>query len=397
MLIGDGLTARLAAAALGRMLPRGHLMWLAVPTQPAPIDHSTRLWPIAEAFHERIALPPEALAAAGACSHRGERFEHWPSRVAWSLPSDADAIEQGHLEAWLADRSRPLAGASPDPDAPLTRIDPVAYGRLLEAHAARMGVERRPVTALAVESAEDGGIARVIVDGHALSADWYIDTVGTLSPAPLRSAPTATGLLAIGAPPKAGETLFRAASFGWSGGGMTGFAAGVERDAAIRRHRVEAAADPRAIIPVAQYRRDGWAANVLALGPAAFTPDPVAQIELALIHSALLRLGVALPAGTPVASERAEANRRGEAEHDAAADYARVLVMIEREGPYWQAASALPVSAALERRLDLFSRRGRLPPIEDDPVPAGRWRAMLAGLGHAPARPDPLARAGLTA
>ena len=30
MLIGDGLTARLAAAALGRMLPRGHLMWLAV-------------------------------------------------------------------------------------------------------------------------------------------------------------------------------------------------------------------------------------------------------------------------------------------------------------------------------------------------------------------------------
>ncbi|WP_176484682.1 tryptophan 7-halogenase [Sphingomonas spermidinifaciens] len=396
ILVGDGTAALLAAAALARMLPPGHLIWLAPLTPPAPIDHCARLWPVAEAFHARIGLRPEALAAAGAHRHSGERFERWPGPTPWDLPADAELIEQPQLDAWLADRRRPLAPA-PDPAAPPTRIDPDAYARLLGAHVARLGVERRAVPHLGIERRSDGGIARLVADGHGVEADWVVDVSAGLSPAPLRPAPTATGLIAIGTAPREPQTRLRAAAFGWIGGGMAGFAPGTDPAAARRRFRTEAAVEPRAIAPVAQGRRTGWAANVVSLGPAAFVPDPVARLDLALVQSGLLRLSTMLPAGAPLGVEIAEANRRGESEHDAAADYARALTTIDREGAFWTAAAALPVSPMLARRLDLFARRGRLPPVEDDPVPPGQWRAVLAGLGHAPARPDPLARAGLAA
>ncbi len=396
ILVGDGIAAILSAAALARMLPPGHLVWLAPPVPPAPIDHCARLWPVAEAVHARIGLRPEALAAAGAHRHAGERFERWPGPAPWDLPADAEMIEQPQLDAWLADPRRSLAPA-PDPKGPPTRIEPAAYVRLLGAHVARLGIERRATRRLGVERRPDGGIARLLADGHALEADWYVDTAAGLSPAPARPALTATGLIAIGSAVREAQTRFRAAPFGWIGGGMAGFAPGTDPAAARQRFRTEAAAEPRAIVPVAQVRRAGWAANVLALGPAAFGADPVALLDLALVQSALLRLGTMLPAAAPLGVEIAEANRRGEAEVDAAADYARALAMIDRGGPFWTAAAALPVSPTLARRLDLFARRGRLPPVEDDPVPAGQWRAILAGLGHAPARPDPLGRAGLTA
>jgi tryptophan 7-halogenase len=393
---GGGTAALLATALLARLLPPGHVTLVQLPPAPDAAEHCTRLWPDAEALHRRIGVSDALLGShAGASALTAERFADWPQAIPWLLPAECEWVGHGVLQAWLRTPEVPVAQwlQARGPQQPALRVDPAGYRALLARLVASLPVRRMSAMRVDVERGADGTVAAVLTEDGRIAADWFVDATG---PAALlamaagaaeRPVEQPTVVLAAGSPLTAPPSViddWQAMPDGWAltiGGAPAPQLRGlVQPDETF----------PGLILPTR--RRAPWTRNVLALGSASFTPDPLARMDLALVHAALLRLATNLPGRDVLPAEQAEFSRHTLLEQDAARDYALCLAQITRAGPFWSRAAGLEPSAELVRLRDQLGRRGRLPAREDNAIPHGHWRVLLAAMGHHPGAPDALAR-----
>lgn len=392
---GGGTAALLATALLARLLPPGHVTLVETPPAADAAEHCTRLWPDAQTLHSRIGLTDALLQRhAGATPLAAESFANWPQAQPWLLPADAEWVDHAVLQAWLRTPDVPIAQwlQAQGPRDPAMRIDPVGYHALLARLVASLPVRRLRGTTIGVERAADGSVAALLCAGEQITSDWFVDATGpaALIARPIEAAEQAvaqpTVLLSVSAAGTAFGPLdqWQATPDGWT------LAIGGASSPQLRG-LLEPDGGPLCLV-LPKERRDPWTGNVLALGSASFTPDPLVRMDLALVHSALLRLAANLPGRRVLPAEQAEFARHTLLEQDAALDYALCLAQIDRPGSFWARAASLPPSAGLARLRNQLGRRGRLPAREDSAIPHGQWRVLLAAMGHRPRQPDALAR-----
>jgi tryptophan 7-halogenase len=148
-------------------------------------------------------------------------------------------------------------------------------------------------------------------------------------------------------------------------------------------------------IPIRQGRRTrAWTGKTVAMGAAATLLEPLHGWNLALLQNALARLIELLPAA-PNGPEPAEYNRLTGEEADRIRDFAIAHYKTNgRTGePLWDRARAMPVPETLQRKLDLYQSRGRIPLYDGELFEAEDWIAVLDGQGIRPRRHDALADA----
>ncbi|RYD52523.1 MAG: tryptophan 7-halogenase, partial [Sphingomonadales bacterium] len=148
-----------------------------------------------------------------------------------------------------------------------------------------------------------------------------------------------------------------------------------------------------AATPFHQGRRTrAWHGNVVAIGAAAATIEPLYGQNLQLVAHALQRL-IGLFPNRAEGAEAAEYNRITADEADRVRDFviAHYKTNARLGEPFWDAARKMPVPDELQYKLDLFASRGRMPMYDEELFSRAEWIAMLDGQGMHPRRYDALA------
>ena len=442
-ILGAGLVGLSAAVAFVRALPGLTVTLIDIPADPAALaDRLPGNLPSIAAFHDRIGLPESDLFKAGATHRIGTRLSGWTAQGGdfWRIHGDhgVSIAPGGFHQHWLnAHRAGPVPaydafspaaalGAAerfvPPVDDPASllsgfdyalRLDPPRYTDLLRAYATHLGITRLSGSFAGIERRADGGVATLrLTDGRRIDSDLYVDAAGPV--APLRnllgeedredwSAFLPVDRLLLGTAPPVPPTptdRLTALPAGWR------FTAPL-RDRALTglayasRHSSDATA--RRILPAGTEvvplrpgaRRDPWRHNVLALGDAAVTLDPLADANLHLAQSAIARALDLLPGRDCAAVELAEYNRRSLAQAMRVRDFqaAHYLPTGRTQGDFWRSAARLAKPDTLAHTLDQFARRGRLPHHEEESFDRAAWTALLLNLGLIPRIADPVASA----
>ena len=127
-----------------------------------------------------------------------------------------------------------------------------------------------------------------------------------------------------------------------------------------------------------------WIGNVVALGDAAATFEPLAWLNLDLAHRQLALLLELLPGRDPDPRERAEFNRRAGLMADRVRDLLGAHYAAPGAAHLATPAGPLERSPELALALDQYTRRGRLPFFEEMPLAVQECSALLEALGHRP-------------
>lgn len=426
LIAGGGLTGWSAAAALKRRVPMLDVTILPLaPPADALADRIATTLPSIFGFHGDLGIGLEdAVLRTGSSYRLGTLFHGWTHDAADYVHAYARHGEgigsapfhQLWARAALAGRVPPFDSFSPA--AAMARagrfvlptgdgllgthgvgltLDIARYTAMLTAFAQHVGVRSQPGSLADVERDADGGIAAVLLaDGTRLIADLYCDCTG---PAALLHAPLdapredwrrwlpCDRLLLADLPPTADPAPLdrvTATDRGWH---WTGAAQRGE----VYRHG-DGVPHDGAIAFAAGATTEPWRHNVVAIGDAAVTIEPLEWSNLHLAHSAIDRLIAMLPAGRPHPLECAEYNRQALAEARRIRDFVLLhYVTARRDEPFWQDVAGIDLPDSLAHTLRLFRERGRLPFYEEETFDRDSWLAVLFGQGVLPRRTDPLA------
>ncbi len=438
VVVGGGQVAIVAALALRRALPATDVLVIGTPFDPAAIaDHAASALSFTNRFHDDLGIDEAAMIRRAGASHRlvtryfGFGGAGQVGVAAYGAPADP-ALKAVFFREWgggprnaatgrpafsvaeaLADSGR-FATPTGDPGDPLLDLDyalrwnaPAYRDLLIEAARAR-GVQYRPGTVSDVAPDGQGGAAAVTVDGVGeVAADLFIDCTGPraalLSRLPdarrlsWQEALPVRGLIHLpqGGPMAALEDRVSMTQAGWlmETAGRDGKATLLGVPQGMDETSILAALGetPAAALALDPGRaREAWVGNVIGLGDAAATFEPLGWLNLDLAHRQIALLLALLPGREPDPRERAEYNRRAAL----MADRARDIVATHYAAP---GAAALfghvHPSSELVLALDQFRRRGRVPFFEDMPLLAQEWATLLHALGL-PSVEGALARAG---
>ncbi len=426
---GAGQLGALAAIALRRALPRSEVLVVGTPPDPAAFaDRAPTALPFTNRLHDRLGVAEERLVREAGASHRlVVRYRGWggeghqgvapygaaidprlKTRFAreWAGgPRNAStAAQPGSLGEVLAAEGR-FQPPSVEASSPLAELDyalrwnPGAYRDLLVGEAQRLGVQylEGAVTAIALRAG--GGIDAIGVGGapEGIDADLYLDCTGPqaalLSQLPEARWQTWRPFLPIrgiqfgrpGAPALDLEDRVTLEPIGWRAqlagrDGLHTMLAMVEGtgEAAARAVLGTDFADFAALEP--GRTEQPWIGNVVALGDAAATFEPLSWLNLDLAHRQLALLLELLPGRDPDPRERAEFNRRA----GLMADRVRDLLGAHYAAPGAAHLGPLERSPELALLLDQYTRRGRLPFFEEMPLAVQECSALLEALGHRP-------------
>jgi tryptophan 7-halogenase len=141
-------------------------------------------------------------------------------------------------------------------------------------------------------------------------------------------------------------------------------------------------------------RAQAWQANVLSLGAAAASIDPLLVSDLQLLCIGVERLLGLLPADPDeMHAERAEFNRRFGGYADRARDLAIAHYWLNgrRGEPFWDAARAMSVPESLAGKRELYEGRGQVVLLDDEPVEHWGWISLFDEFGVRPRCYSPLA------
>ncbi len=423
---GDGQVGALAAIALKRALPACDVLVIGTPPDPAAIaDRMPTALPFTNKLHDRLGIGEERLVREAGASHRlVVRYRGWggPGQEgtapygaatdprlrtgfarAWGIGprNETAAAPPGSLAEILAaaERFEPPSGSEGSALAELDyalRWNVPAYRDVLVGEAQRIGVRHARGALLGLRPDDWGGIAAVVVDGmEAVEADLFVDCTGPASallsalPGYVRedwSRALPIRALMFDQPREPVLTLedrITLTPVGWLSelAGRDGRQAvlamiqGTTREAAYAALPVE----QMDVVPLAPGRaREAWCGNVVALGDAAAHFEPLGWFNLDLAHRQLALLLELLPGREVDHHERAEFNRRAAL----MADRVRDVLGAHYAAPAAAHLGMLDQSPELVLALDQYTRRGRLPFSDENPLLAQELTALLQALGH---------------
>lgn len=429
---GAGQLGALAAIALRRALPHAEVLVVGTPSDPGAFaDRAPTALPFTNRLHDRLGIAEERLVREAGASHRlVVRYGGWggagsegvapygaaidprlKTRFAreWAGgPRNAStAIPPGSLAEVLATEGR-FQPPAVEESSPLAELDyalrwnPAGYRDLLVREAQRLGVQyvHGRVTTIAVR--DGGGLQAIGVDhGEPLVADLYLDCTGPraalLSELPEARWQSWQPYLPIrgvqygrpGGAVLALEDGVAVSPVGWRSeiAGRDGLQVALAMVEGTTEQAARAAlgAEFTEFVPLDPRRAgEAWIGNVVALGDAASTFEPLGWVNLDLAHRQLALLLELLPGRDPDPRERAEFNRRAALMADRVRDLLGAHYAAPGAAHLATPAGPLERSPELALLLDQYTRRGRLPFFEEMPLGVQECSALLAALGHRP-------------
>jgi tryptophan 7-halogenase len=456
VVIGDGQVGISAAIALRRALPSTTVT--VIPVSPDPAAFADRIGtalPFTNRLHDRLGIDEMELVRKAGASHRlVTRYRGWTGpqhndindygrgsqTLGNAFTGQFKGVRDGEQDfgqhlltpaAALAATGR-FSLPDGDPYSPLASVDYAmrwnvdAYRSLLIEQAQAMGVQYVPQTPLDVQRNEQVDVQAILLgqDGRSLAADLFIDCsgptrwlIGRMEGAVLDSwveyLPCDRILLAApGEPVLALEDRMNLTPHGWLAeiGGRDGVQRVMAFPSALGNADAEAAliqAGATAAI-VANIQPGALAKpfvrNVVALGDAAASFEPIGGANLDLAHRQLSLLLELLPARTVEPRERDEYNRRAGLMAEAMRTWlaSHYLASGQLGTPFARHIGQLTQTPELILLADQYRRRARLPFLEEAPMPPGEWSALLRAVGfiaapstHALAKPPERVRATL--
>jgi tryptophan halogenase len=438
--LGGGAVGLSAALAFAHALPTARVEVIDTPPDPAALaDRIPSTLPAVERFHARIGLEELDLVRRDIATHRlGTRFEKWSADGSpwthvfgdYGLPAGAIGFHDLWLRARAAKAALPydryaaaaLLGEAgrfvhpeEDPRSPLStfryalRLSPDGYRARLAEAAAAAGVAIGGGALGSIERRTDGGIAVLrLASGRTVEADLFLDCagpsaplLGALDPAfEDWSASLPVDRMLIGHAPSSAppQPLDRAVatSAGWrwsiplAGHRAFGLAFASDLTPESRARRILAAEDggeAGETVAIRPGRRPRpWVSNVLALGDAATALDPLHGTNLSLAHGAIERAIELLPGRDCHPLELAEYNRRTAQETARVRDFLALhyLRSGRSKGEFWNGLDRRPLPESLQRTVEQFQARGRIPFFEEETFDRQAWVAALIGLGILP-------------
>lgn len=431
VVIGSGQVGVLTAIALKRALPACDITVLGGPVAAnAFADAATTALPFTNKLHDRLGLSEANMIAHAGASHRlVMRYFGWKgpgSHGAMSYGAQTDPNAQsGFAQAWgggsksasNAPTMRPVAEALADAghfatppedrESPLSDIDYAmrwngsAYLQMLVSIAQNIGVSYMEGSARQVELDNAGNIAKLAVSGdHHCVAELFVDCSGpdasVLSQMPgyavsdwadclpgyrLHSASPGQPMLAL-------EDRVSLLADGWLSehAGRDGLQSALccPKDTGEEAVFSALGTTPVQSLDIGRSRtREQWIGNVVALGDAAARFEPLAGIPLDLAHRQLALLLEMLPGRTIEPLEREEFNRRTSLMMDSARD----TISLHYCAPQARNQFNADVPLQVERAVDQFTRRGRLPFQEEAPFLPFETMSLMAALGLVPGTP----------
>ncbi len=427
---GSGQVAVIAALALKRTVPDVDVVVLGLPGDPAAYaDRAATALPYSNKLHDRLGLTEQAIIQRAGGSHRllmryfgwgaegqagampyGAQLDaQWRTRFAneWGGgPRNASGKRPaGSLAEVLADAGR-FAVPPGDMPTPLDDLDYAlrwnmpAYRALMADVAQQLGVTYLAGEIAALEPDGQGGIAAIAVAQQGqiqgkIEAGLFVDCSGPAAHL-LSALPGARridwssflpALRMLHAKPQQGmlalEDRVSLLPEGWlvefagaDGLQVTlGLAESISEEAALRA----LGAEPSEMVTLAAgCARDAWAGNVVALGDAAASFEPLGHLNLDLAHRQLGLLLEMLPGRTIEPLERAEFNRRA----TLMAQQVRDTLATHYSAPRARKVfGEKPLPESLLHVLDQFTRRGRLPFRDEAALLNQEYIALLGALG----------------
>ena len=301
-------------------------------------------------------------------------------------------------------------------------IDATLYAAFLRRRAEADGVARVEGRIVAVERADNGHVAAVVLDdGRRIAGDLFIDCSGFRSL--LLGDTLGVGFedwshwlpcdRAIAVPSERTEPVLpytRATAHvaGWqwriplqhrTGNGVVYCSRFIDDDAAERLllSRLDSAptAAPRRLSFTAGQRHRMWEGNVVAIGLSGGFLEPLESTSIHLIQQGISKLFALFPDRSFSTVERNEYNRQMADNYRSIRDFIilHYHATARDDSPFWDHVRTMDVPDSLTRKLDLFRHKGRVFRYEDELFAMPSWVAVLLGQGVDPVGHDPVADA----
>jgi tryptophan halogenase len=445
VVVGADAPAWMAAAALLRSVSGAGIRVRVVelPTLLHPADAYSAL-PELAGFHRRIGLDEDLLfSLCKAVPVAGRRFSNWsgaaPPFIHGYDRAPPAAAGLGFTQLWVKGRQRGLrtdfenfspasvaAKASRVPMVPGGadlhaafgyNLDAGAYSALLRHGATRGGVESKTATIADVEIEGDRIIAVILNDGERVEADLFVDAsgpraalIGRVPGADLESwrewLPCDRLLVASakGLKPLPAFSQVSAFRHGW-----IGLFPLQDRTAVVAAYDSRATSDQAVLadlpalanMPIGGdaivsdlsqgVRRRAWIGNCVAIGDSALSLEPLDGAQLHIAHYCISQLMTLFPVEACAFPEaelydriigRLAVNLR---------DFQLAHYKLNRrfDMPFWDGCRDAAVPETLQRKLDVFTARGRVPLYDDETFQEQGWESLFLGHGLMPQSYDP--------
>jgi tryptophan halogenase len=446
VVVGADAPAWMAAAAIyGSLGASGvKVRVVELPSRLRAADCYSAL-PALAGFHERIGLREDLLfRVCQAMPCAGQRFAGWSGASLsfiqgydQSPPASGAALSfsQCWIKGHLSGLRTPFENFSPGAMAarvgrvPLPveagelqatygyNVDAGAYSALLKHWVTRGGVESKAAAIANVEIKGDRIAAIVLADGERLEADLFVDAsgpqavlIGRMPGTELESwremLPCDRMIVVSAGPLRPYPAFSQISAFrdGWVGlfplQDRTAVVACYDSCETSDKHVLDSlpfvanmpVGGEAAVSDLAQgIRKRTWVGNCVAVGEAAFSLEPLDAVQLHITHNCVSQLMSVFPVE---ADDFREAELYDEIIRRVAAnlrDFQMSHFKLNRrfDEPLWDRCRDMAVGATLERKLDVFSARGRVPLYDDETFQEHGWESLFIGHGLIPQSYDP--------
>ena len=445
VVVGSDAPAWMTAAALHQSLaPTGvRVRVIELPSLVRPPDVYSAL-PALAGLHYRIGLEEQLLfSACKALPIAGQRFSNWsgaaPPFIHGYDRSPPSGAGLGFTQLWIKGRQKGLrtkfenfslgAMAARAARVPVSSdgaelnsvfgssIDARDYSALLRHFATRGGVESKAGAIADVEMQGDRIAAIVLTDGERVDGDLFVDAsgpravlIGRVPGAEFESwrewLPCDRILAASGKALQPHPAFSQISAFrqGWVGlfplqdrtAVVAAYDSGQISDQAMLGDLPALAgltiSGDAVVSNLAQgIRKRTWVGNCVAVGESAFSLEPLDAVQLHIAHNRISHLMTLFPVGSGTFPESDVYNRIIRSAAINLRDFQVAHYKLNRrfDQPLWDRCRDAAVPETLQRKLNIFGARGRIPLYDDETFQERAWESLFIGHGLMPQSYDP--------